>query len=137
MPQDIGHGTLLVEGLGADVDYAGEWVVADLLAIQAVHAKLKGRENLVRTSAALRGLAEDGSDGRNNALEILGDWLSGLRLRLGLLLHGTKHPRLHLILLGRAALTNRQGSRQLRMEPVTGRPASTARIHALQTIRRT
>jgi hypothetical protein len=115
------------------VNHAGEWVVAGLLAIQAVHAKLKGRENLVRTYAALRGLAEDGSDGRNNALEIRDDLLSGLRLHL----HGTKYPRLQFLLLGRVALTNRQGSRQLRMKPVTGRPASTARIHALQTIRRT
>jgi hypothetical protein len=114
------------------VDHAGEWVVAGLLAIQTVHAKLNGRETLVRTSAALRGLAEYGADGLNNAPETRDDLLEGLRLRL----HGIKHPRLHLLLLGRVALTSCQGSRQLRMEPVTGRPASTARIHTLQTIRR-
>ena len=132
MPQDIGHGALVVQGTGADEDRAGERVVAGLLAIQAVHAKLKGRETLVRTCAALRGLGEDGADGRNNALEIRDDLFSGLRLHL----HSSKYPHLQFLLLGRVALTSCQGSRQLRMKPVTGRPASTARIHALQTIRR-
>ncbi len=105
MPQDIGHGTLLVEGSGADVDHAGEWVVAGLLASGLVNAEPKGRDTLACRVAALRGPAEDGADGRNNLREIPDDPLSGLGLGLGLCLHLTKHPRLQLPLLARVALT--------------------------------